>query len=104
MSRLIRLGRVSELSKFKMKSFRVNNENILLISLDGEFYAFEDKCPHMGYPLSMGSLNGEILKCGFHYAKFNVIDGKPLSPSANKPLKKYRVILKENEVFIELRE
>ena len=104
MSKLIRLGRVSELSKFKMKSFRVNNENILLISLDGEFYAFEDKCPHMGYPLSMGSLNGEILECGFHYAKFNVSDGKPISPPANKPLKKYRVILKENEVFIELRE
>lgn len=104
MSRLVRLGRISELSKFKMKGFHVENQSILLVNLDGKFYAFEDKCPHMGYPLSMGSLDGETLRCGFHYAKFNILDGRPLSPPADKPLKKYNVVLRYDEVFVELQE
>jgi len=104
MNKLVELGGISELSKFKMKSFHINNKSVLLINLDGDFYAFKDKCPHMEHPLSMDSLSGKMLRCGFHYAKFNIVNERPLSPPADKSLKKYRVTLKENEVFIELRE
>ena len=53
---------------------------------------------------ALGSIDGRILTCGFHYAKFDITDGRPLSPPADKPLRKFRVILREDEIFVDLEE
>jgi len=104
MDRLIKLCKTSELPEGHMKTFNVNGMKVLLINLKGVFYAFEDRCTHMGYPLSLGSLSGKTITCGFHYAKFDVTDGKPLSPPASKPLKVYKTVLKNDEVFVYVNE
>jgi phenylpropionate dioxygenase-like ring-hydroxylating dioxygenase large terminal subunit len=37
----------------------------------GEIVALDDACPHRGYPLSLGRVNGETLVCGYHGFTFN---------------------------------
>jgi nitrite reductase/ring-hydroxylating ferredoxin subunit len=55
--------------------------------VEGELHALENKCPHMGYPLFFGSLEGDTLICGFHSAKFNVRTRKSIGPAIDEPLK-----------------
>ena len=40
--------------------------NWVLVRIDGEVRAFLDECPHRLYPLSAGSVEGGVLRCGYH--------------------------------------
>jgi len=73
-----------------------------LIRVEDEIYAFDNRCPHMGFSLFLGSLNGKILRCGFHYAEFDVTSGKPLNKVTEKTLKKIAVKLVNSEIFVEV--
>ncbi|MEM3641577.1 MAG: Rieske 2Fe-2S domain-containing protein, partial [Candidatus Bathyarchaeia archaeon] len=79
MRKYIKIAQVEEVPKNGMKSVKVGDLEVLLVNVDGHFYAFDNRCPHMGYPLFFGKLEGQILTCGFHYAKFDVKSGKPLN-------------------------
>ena len=45
---------------------------------DGELYAVDNRCPHEGYPLAQGSVNGCTLTCEWHNYKFDLRDGNCL--------------------------
>ncbi len=38
---------------------------------DGEISALEDRCCHRGLPLSMGEINGDLLRCQYHGLEFD---------------------------------
>jgi 3-phenylpropionate/trans-cinnamate dioxygenase ferredoxin subunit len=85
-----------------MQVFNVKEKEILVVNVEGKFYAFDNHCPHMRYPLFFGSLEGDTLICGFHSAKFNVRTGKSLGPVTSEPLKTFPVKIKNSSVFIEV--
>ncbi len=43
----------------------------VVLRMDGELVAFLDRCPHRGAPLSIGSSNGSVLRCGYHGWEFD---------------------------------
>jgi len=55
----------------------------------------------MGFSLFLGNLTGKKLRCGFHYAEFDVTTGKPLNKVTEKPLKKIAVKVVNSEIFVE---
>jgi len=85
-----------------MRVFKVKDHEILVANVEGEFYAFENRCPHMGYPLYFGRLKGKVLTCGFHYAKFDVTTGKSFRSVTAKPLKKFKIKIQNSLVLAEL--
>ncbi len=86
--RYIKMANAGEVRKNGMKLVKVDALEVLLINVNGTFYAFDNRCHHMGYPLFFGKLEGQILTCGFHYAKFDVRSGKPLNKVTEKSLEK----------------
>jgi vanillate O-demethylase monooxygenase subunit len=38
---------------------------------DGSAVALDDRCPHRGYPLSVGALVGDEIQCGYHGLRFD---------------------------------
>nr|WP_326492574.1 Rieske 2Fe-2S domain-containing protein [Alicyclobacillus dauci] len=46
-------------------------------------YAVENRCPHMGFPLHLGSVCDGILTCHWHHARFDVCSGGTLDPWAD---------------------
>ncbi|MCX8171063.1 MAG: Rieske 2Fe-2S domain-containing protein [Candidatus Bathyarchaeota archaeon] len=88
MNGCIEIAHIGELPKNGMKLIKVGGFEILIVNADGVFYAFDNRCPHMGYPLFFGRLEGHMLTCGFHYAKFDVKSGKPLNKVTEKSLRK----------------
>jgi nitrite reductase/ring-hydroxylating ferredoxin subunit len=71
-----------------MKHIEVEEKEILLANSDDKVYALCDRCSHMNAPLSMGTLNGMVVTCPMHGARFDVTTGKkvgePMAPDLSK--------------------
>jgi len=42
----------------------------------GDVHVVDNRCPHEGYPLAQGKLDGCVLTCAWHNWKFDVTDGR----------------------------
>ncbi len=62
-----------------MQEFEIDGQTVLVANIDGQFYATKGKCPHMGGALAKGKLEGRIVTCPRHGARFDVTTGKTLS-------------------------
>jgi nitrite reductase/ring-hydroxylating ferredoxin subunit len=72
----------------KMKHVEVGEKEILLANSEGRMYALCDRCSHMNAPLSMGALNGKVVTCPMHGARYDVTTGKKVAePMALDPSK-----------------
>jgi nitrite reductase/ring-hydroxylating ferredoxin subunit len=79
---------IKDVPSGKMKHVEVQEKEILLANSDGKVYALCDRCSHMNAPLSMGTLNGKVVTCPLHGARFDVTTGKkvgePMAPDPSK--------------------
>ncbi|HEY0068336.1 MAG TPA: non-heme iron oxygenase ferredoxin subunit [Chloroflexia bacterium] len=78
---------------------RVGTEEIAVFNVDGQFYATQNKCTHMGGPLCEGGLWGDIVQCPWHGSEFNVRTGEVVSGPARVPLKTYRVSVQDGVIL-----
>ena len=85
MKTYIEIAQANEIPKNGMKKFNVKGLEILIINARNNFYAVDNRCPHLEYPLYLGSLQGTTLTCGFHNAKFDITTGKALNRVTSKP-------------------
>ncbi len=75
---------------------------IAVFNVDGEFYATDDTCTHAESSLADGYIDGEIVECAFHFAKFNIKDGAALTAPAFEPLVTYPTKIDDGEVFVDI--
>lgn len=102
MGKMDTLEEVAELSKLpEGKLFPVFPKGlpVLLARLGGQVFSVENRCPHLGCPLSAGKLDGHVLQCPCHDWRFDLRDGKFLD-APELGLKKYRVEIRDGKVFI----
>ena len=76
----VKVARTSEIPPGKMKMVTLQGKEILIASVNGTFYAIGNKCTHSGGKLSEGVLEGNVVTCPKHHAKFDVTTGKVISP------------------------
>lgn len=56
----------------KARVVKVGRIYVAVFNVEGKFYAIKDFCPHMGDPLSRGSLDGTTITCPSHAWKFDL--------------------------------
>ena len=79
---------IKDIPPGKMRHVEVEEKEILLANSDGKVYALCDRCSHNNAPLSMGTLNGKVVTCPMHGARFDVTTGKKVAePMAADPSK-----------------
>jgi nitrite reductase/ring-hydroxylating ferredoxin subunit len=83
-----------------MKAVNVNGKPILLVNLNGTYYAIGNKCTHMQCTLTNGELKGEVVQCPCHGSKFNVKTGKVVGGPAAVPEPVYEVKVEDGKVLI----
>lgn len=81
----------SEISPGQMKEVEVDGENVLVVNVDGHFYAMESTCTHRGGPLIEGEVRGEVVTCPWHRGGFDVRTGEPVALPTTEPVTTYRV-------------
>ncbi|MGO0060628.1 Rieske (2Fe-2S) protein [Brevibacillus fluminis] len=71
------------LSSLQEKGHKFIHGGIAVFYHEEKVYAVDNRCPHMGFPLHMGSLCDGILTCHWHHARFDVCSGGTLDPWAD---------------------
>jgi len=56
------------------------NIDICVTRLNGQVYAIIDRCGHMNAPLSRGELDGDVVTCPVHEAKYRLTSGTVVGP------------------------
>jgi len=64
-----------EVSETSPKAVHVNGHPVALFRRNGEVYAVDNRCPHMGYPLAKGTVRDGILICHWHHWQFDLKTG-----------------------------
>jgi nitrite reductase (NADH) small subunit len=67
--------RVSELPEGGSKAVQVGGKLVAVFNHNGQLYAIDDVCPHMGASLSEGSVDQGIVTCAWHGFRFRLEDG-----------------------------
>lgn len=104
-----KVAKTNEIPVGTMKMVKPGETEILIVNLDGRFYAIGNKCTHMGGDLSKGKLEGNVVTCPRHGSKFDVTTGKSISGPKIGFLKlktgdesPYEVKVEENEILIKI--
>src|SRR5256884_6716727 len=71
----IRAARVAELEHRPFKVVTLEDRHILLLRANGQIRALDSRCPHMGYPLSQGTIKDGVLRCHWHHWRFDLASG-----------------------------
>src|SRR5919107_887682 len=71
----VAVGTLEELKQKGYLSVSAQGHNIVVFYHEGEVHALDNRCPHMGFPLSRGSSKDGILTCDWHHARFDIKTG-----------------------------
>ena len=112
----VEIGNTSEMTDGTMKAVSVEGHEVLLARVGEEYYASDNRCPHMGGILSDGRLEGAVVTCPRHGSQFDLRNGevvrwlrgsglvsgigKALKPS--KSLRMYRVTVEDDSLKVEI--
>ena len=70
-----RIATVAEVTEVGLHTVQLNGHVVVLVHNEGEIYALDNRCPHMGFPLDRGSVKDGILTCHWHHARFDLCTG-----------------------------
>jgi NADPH-dependent 2,4-dienoyl-CoA reductase/sulfur reductase-like enzyme/nitrite reductase/ring-hydroxylating ferredoxin subunit len=75
-------------------------EPVLLSRRDGQFHAIGAVCSHYGAPLGEGLITGDVVRCPWHHARFDLRTGVAVAAPALAPLPWFTTELREESVFV----
>jgi len=74
---------------------------LAVYNVGGEYFVTNDACTHGPGSLSEGELYGDVIECNFHGGQFNVRTGAVVGPPCMEPVKTYKVLVENGEIYIE---
>ena len=96
--------KVSELAPGSMREFKTTEgKSIVIANVDGKFYAIGGECNHAGGPLHEGVLEGNVITCPWHGAKWDVITGKNVEFAMDlDPERTYEISIEGDSIYIDV--
>lgn len=85
-----------------MRRFDIDGRPVAVYHVEDAFYATAAICTHEHADLTEGELEGRRVSCPLHGARFDICNGRVLSPPAFKPLRTYPVRLSAGQVEVDL--
>ena len=99
----VKVAEVDTLREKERLVVKAAGRQILLIQSGKEIYALNNRCPHEGYPLKVGTLTeGCVLTCNWHNWKFDLDSGRTLV--GGDKLRRYPAEVRNGHVFIDVSE
>jgi nitrite reductase/ring-hydroxylating ferredoxin subunit len=78
----------------------VGGRTLGLFHHEGEFHAVDNRCPHMGFPLTEGSVDDGILTCPWHHARFELSCGDTFDPFADDA-RTFPTEVRDGDVYVD---
>lgn len=81
MSEFQTVAKVGDIPEGQGRSFPVNGTMVAIFLSEGNYYAINDFCPHMGASLADGHVEDHAVMCPWHAWRFSIRDGTWLDNS-----------------------
>lgn len=102
MSMQIRVGNTDEFQSTHVKRVEVDGTIVAIFKVANQFYAVEDHCPHAGYTLHDGEVEGTTVFCLLHGAQFDLTTGKWIGGHACSDIPNYPLSIdKDEDIWLE---
>jgi nitrite reductase (NADH) small subunit/3-phenylpropionate/trans-cinnamate dioxygenase ferredoxin subunit len=75
MSQFTKVAREGAIAPDRGQTFTVGDRLVAVYYVDGQYFAIDDLCPHMGASLGAGEVEEGIVACPWHAWRFKVSDG-----------------------------
>lgn len=98
-SEFIECAEVADIPNEGVIAVNVSGQSIALAKSDGNIFAVDNRCPHMGYPLNRGSVHDGILICHWHHAMFDLASGCTFHPFADD-VEPFPVEVRDGKVYV----
>jgi len=79
----------SEIAPGAAREAQAAGFEVLICRTGDGYFAIENKCSHTGAPLTRGRIRGDCIVCPVHGARFQLRDGKHLTPPASRGLRTF---------------
>jgi nitrite reductase/ring-hydroxylating ferredoxin subunit len=96
----VRVAAVADIAVDGGKLVRREDKRIALLRTEQGIFATDNRCPHQGYALVQGDVDGDVLTCAWHNWKFRLTDGKCLF--GGESLRTYPVQVRDGGVYLDL--
>ncbi len=101
MTRSLPLLDAKDLNDGQARTVRLDDRAFAVFKLDGQFYATDDECPHVGASLGNGFVEGGQVACAFHGWTFDIKSGDCLT-CPDRPVRTYPTRVADGKVYIEI--
>ena len=101
MAAYVKVANADDLQPGQAKLVSAGDQRLALFNVGGTCYAIADTCTHRGGPLSEGTLEGDVVTCPWHGARFCVADGQVQGPPAQQGVTSYPVRVTDGSIEIE---
>ncbi|NRA02190.1 MAG: Rieske 2Fe-2S domain-containing protein [Myxococcales bacterium] len=96
-----RVAGISDLPKHGGLRVEVGGREIGLWQVGGRVYAMENLCPHAGFPLHEGGLEGTFVVCAGHGWAFDLETGLAPGEVDEEPLCRWPVRVEGDDILID---
>jgi nitrite reductase/ring-hydroxylating ferredoxin subunit len=91
---------LTDLEPHGLKTVRAGSYTIVLWRYQGQVFALDNRCPHMGFPLDRGTCHDGIVTCHWHAARFDLRTGGTFDPWADDVLT-FPVELRDDAIWVD---
>jgi 3-phenylpropionate/trans-cinnamate dioxygenase ferredoxin subunit len=98
----VKVCSISELQPGNKLAIEAKGVSILVVNIDGKFYAVSNICTHEYAELVNGIIMEDEITCPLHLSRFKLETGEVLNPPATESLKTYKVVLDGKDIFVEV--
>jgi len=100
MSDWLTVAQVGELEPGAWHSADLDGTQVAVFNLDGQYYAIADVCTHDAGQLTGGTVDGDVIVCPRHGARFCIRTGEALTAPAFEPTATFPVRIEGGEVQV----
>jgi 3-phenylpropionate/trans-cinnamate dioxygenase ferredoxin subunit len=100
MSEWVTVAREGELAPGEFQVVDVNDTQVAVFNLGGQFYAIADVCTHDAGQLTGGTVEGEEIVCPRHGARFSIRTGAALTAPAYEPTDTFPVRVEAGQIQV----
>ena len=77
---------------------------VAVFNVDGTYFALDDNCTHQDFPLSEGWIEGDVVECALHMARFCIRTGKALCLPADRSVVTHPIDVVGNDIYVTIKE
>jgi toluene monooxygenase system ferredoxin subunit len=96
-----RVTTLAELWSGDLVGTAVGGVRVLVLRIGDGVHAYEDRCAHLGFELSRGTLDGRVLTCSAHHWQYDATTGRGINP-AMACLRPFAIKVEDGVVYVDV--